>query len=60
MIADIGRDIEEVVGSRRWAAPLIAAYIGDPFLREATWDVIEQFATLDQQEQLIAWIRAEL
>jgi hypothetical protein len=58
--ADIGADIAMVIGNRRWAEPLIAAYIADPFLRESTWDVIERFATLDQQEQLIAWIRAAL
>lgn len=60
MIADIGRDIEIVIPSRQLSAPLVEAFIADPFLREVTWDVIEQYSTLDQQEQLIGWIRREL
>lgn len=59
-LEDIGRDIETVLSRRQLSLPLIQAYIADPLFRDATWDVIEQYATFDQQEQLIAWIRGEI
>lgn len=57
---DIGRDIETVLSRRQLALPLIEAYIADPIFRDQTFDVIERYASFDQQEQLIAWIRGEL
>jgi len=60
MIADLGRDVETVVANRAAAGPLISAFIADPFLRQASWDVISQYATFDEQERLIAWIRGEI
>lgn len=60
MMDDVGRDIALVLTSRELAAPLVAAYIADPLFRDATFDVIEQYASFDQQEALIAWIRGAL
>jgi len=57
---DIGGDVALILGNRSLAGPLIQAYIADPFLRDATWEVIEQYATLDQQEALVDWIRQAL
>jgi hypothetical protein len=57
---DIGGDVALVLASRSLAGPLIQTYIADPFLRDATWEVIEQYATLDQQEALVDWIRQAL
>jgi hypothetical protein len=45
-----------VLVSRQLSAPLIETYIADPFLRESSWQVIEQYATLDQQEMLLDWL----
>ncbi len=56
----IGLDIQTVLRDRALAGPLIAAYIADPFLREATFDLIVRFASFDQQEMLIGWIRGAL
>lgn len=56
LISEIGRDISLVVSNRQLATPLIEAYIANPFLRVSSWPVIEQFATFDEQERLIAWI----
>lgn len=57
---DIGGDVSLVLSSRALAGPLIQTYISDPFLRDATWEIIERYATLDQQEALVEWIRQEL
>jgi hypothetical protein len=57
---DIGGDVALVLGNRALAGPLIQTYIADPFLRDATWEVIERYATLDQQEALVDWIRQAL
>jgi len=57
LMDEIGGDVALVLANRQLAGPLIETYIADPFLRESSWGVIEQFATLDQQERLIAWIR---
>lgn len=53
----MGGDVALVLTNRSLAGPLIASYIADPFLREETWDVIERFATLDQQEDLVSWLQ---
>ena len=53
----IGGDVGLVLSSQSLAGPLTQAYIADPFLREQTWDVIERYATLDQQEDLLAWLQ---
>jgi hypothetical protein len=56
LVDDMGADLRLVLVSRQLSEPLIEAYIADPFLRESSWEVIEQFATLDQQEQLLDWL----
>ncbi len=53
----IGDDVALVLANRSLAGPLVESYIADPFLREETWDIIEQFATLDQQEDLVSWLQ---
>lgn len=60
MMDDIGHDIGIVATNRATAVPLIDAYIADPLFRQATWDVIERYATYDQQEALIGWIRGAI
>ena len=60
MISDVGRDVALVIPNRNSSGPLIAAFIADPFLRETSWQLIGEFSTLDQQEQLINWIRQAL
>jgi hypothetical protein len=55
-VDDIGADLQLVLVSRQLSAPLIETYIADPFLRESSWQVIEQYATLDQQEMLLDWL----
>lgn len=57
---EIGGDVALVLANRALASPLIQAYIADPFLRDATWEIIERYSTLDQQEDLISWIRRAL
>ena len=57
---DIGGDVALVLSNRSLAGPLIQTYIADPFLRDTTWEIIEKYATLDQQEALVDWIRQAL
>ena len=53
---NIGSDVHLVLTSQQLAGPLIDTYIADPFLRESSWEIIEQFATLDRQEMLLDWL----
>lgn len=56
MVADLGM----ILGNWDLAGPLASAYVADPFFRDSTWAFVEQHASLDQQQWLIARIRAAI
>lgn len=56
----LGADLVAILENQDLAQPLVFTYIADPFLRESTWEFIQRYASLDQQERLISWIRSAI